>query len=93
MLCNVTLVAPTRYPGGLGVSEVPANPYEIAKRSAEVLSPMEQLRLVAELAVRLSAELGPQPRSLMELEGLGREVWQGVDVEQYLRQERSWWDG
>jgi len=67
--------------------------YEHAKRSVEALTPREQLRLVSELAVRLSAELDPQPRSLMELEGLGREVWQGVDVEEYLRQERSSWDG
>ena len=55
--------------------------------------PTEQQRLVSELAASLSAELNPHPRSLMELEGLGREVWQGVDVHQYLRQERSSWDG
>ena len=67
--------------------------YERAKRSVEALAPMEQLRLVSELAAGLSAELDPQPRSLMELEGLGREVWQGVDVEEYLRQERASWDG
>jgi hypothetical protein len=54
---------------------------------------MEQLRLMSELAASLSAELDPQPRSLMELDGLGREVWQGVDVEEFLRQERSSWDG
>ncbi len=67
--------------------------YEQAKRSVEALTPTEQLRLVSELAASLSAELAPQPRSLMELEGLGREVWQGVDVAEYLRQERSSWDG
>jgi len=72
---------------------VPGDSYEIAKRSVEALPPAKQLRLVAELAASLSAELDPQPRSLMELEGLGREVWQGVDVEEYLRQERSSWDG
>jgi predicted nucleic acid-binding protein len=28
------------------------------------------------------------PRSLLELEGLGRDVWQGVEVDEYLRRER-----
>lgn len=72
---------------------MPGDSYERAKRSVEALTPMEQLRLMSELAASLSAELDPQPRSLMELEGLGREVWQGVDVDEYLRQERSSWDG
>jgi hypothetical protein len=81
-----------QYVGGMGASEVPGNSYERAKRSVEALTPTEQLRLVSELAAGLSAELDPQPRSLMELEGLGREVWQGVDVEEYLRRERSSWD-
>jgi hypothetical protein len=72
---------------------VPSDSYETAKRSVEALPPAEQLRLVSELAASLSAELDPHPRSLMELEGLGREVWQGSDVEEYLRQERSSWDG
>ncbi len=69
------------------------DPYERAKRSVEALAPAEQLRLLSELAASLGAELDPQPRSLLELEGLGREVWQGLGVEEYLHQERSSWDG
>jgi len=72
---------------------VPSDSYETAKKSVEALPPAEQLRLLSELAASLSAELDPRPRSLMELDGLGREVWQSVDVEEYLRQERSSWDG
>jgi hypothetical protein len=68
-------------------------PYENAKKSIEALGPADQLRLVAELMLRLSGELGEQPRSLLELEGLGQEVWQGIDVGEYLRQERSSWNG
>jgi hypothetical protein len=82
-----------RYVVGIGASKVPGDSYERAKRSVETLTPAEQLRLVSELAATLSAELDPQTRSLMELEGLGREVWHGVDVDRYLRQERSSWDG
>jgi hypothetical protein len=67
--------------------------YENAKKSAEALAPADQLRLVAELVSRLCGSMDRQPRSLLELEGLGQEVWQGVDVDEYLRQERSSWNG
>ena len=67
--------------------------YENARKSIEALAPADQLRLIAELGSRLSASLDRQPRSLLELEGLGQEVWQGVDVDEYLRRERSSWDG
>ena len=42
---------------------------------------MDQLRLVAELISRLGGELTREPRSLLELEGLGRELWEGTDVD------------
>jgi hypothetical protein len=54
---------------------------------------VDRLRLVAGIISRLSGELGQPPRSLLELEGLGHEVWQSVDVEDYLRRERSSWNG
>ena len=69
-------------------------PYEAARKSVEALSATDQLRLVAELTTRLSHELNPeQPRSPMELEGLGREIWNDVNVDEYLRRERESWDG
>jgi MoaA/NifB/PqqE/SkfB family radical SAM enzyme len=46
--------------------------------------------------VQIGQALGPadrKPRSLLELEGLGEDVWQGVDVNEYLRRERSSWNG
>jgi hypothetical protein len=70
------------------------SPYDNAKRSVEALPAGEQLRLIGELAERLSGQLERRPRrSLSELRGLGKEVWQGLDVEEYLRRERSSWDG
>jgi hypothetical protein len=72
---------------------MPATPYESARKSLEVLAPVDRLRLVAGIISRLSGELGQPPRSLLELEGLGHEVWQSVDVEDYLRRERSSWNG
>lgn len=31
-------------------------------------------------------------RSLLELEGLGAELWQGIDAQEYVNQLRSEWD-
>jgi hypothetical protein len=70
-----------------------ATPYENARKSVEALGPADQLRLIAELTSRLSGRLDRSPRSLLELEGLGEEVWQAVDVDEYLRRERSSWNG
>jgi hypothetical protein len=67
--------------------------YEEARKSVEALLPSDQLRLIAELIFRLSGHLDRQPRSLLDLEGLGQDVWRGVDVDEYLRQERSSWNG
>ena len=68
--------------------------YESAKRSVQALGPADQLRLIAELAASLRNEVEHEPRrSLLELQGLGKSIWQGVDVEEYLRRERASWNG
>jgi hypothetical protein len=78
----------------MGMSDLPNPLYDQAKRSVQALGPADQLRLIAELVRRLSGELDLQPRrSLLELQGLGKGIWQGVDVDEYLRRERSSWGG
>ena len=54
----------------------------------------EQLRLVKKLEelVRAQAQVKPA-RSILELEGLGAEIWEGVDVKEYINRERDSWDG
>jgi hypothetical protein len=57
------------------------------------LEPLDQLRLVAEVASLVQSRLMPKPpRSIMELEGLGKEIWQDVDVDEYIKEERASWD-
>lgn len=69
-------------------------PYDDAKRSVEALPPGDQLRLIAELSDRLvNSQADRRPRSLMELRGLGKSVWQDIDADDYLRRERSPWGG
>jgi plasmid stability protein len=33
-----------------------------------------------------------EPLSIMGLEGLGKEIWEGIDAAEYIRQERDSWD-
>lgn len=35
---------------------------------------------------------GAEPLSVLELKGLGKECWQGVDAARHVREERSSWD-
>ena len=67
--------------------------YENAKKSVEALAPADQRRLIGELVSGLSGNMDGRSRSLLELEGLGQDVWQGVDVDEYLRREPSSWNG
>jgi hypothetical protein len=83
-----------RYRVVMGMSDMSNPRYDQAKRSVQALGPADQLRLIAELVGRLSGEPDRQPcRSLLELQGLGQSVWQAVDVDEYLRRERSSWNG
>lgn len=34
----------------------------------------------------------PEVSSLLELKGLGKELWRGIDAGRYLEEERSAWD-
>ena len=68
--------------------------YDQVQRTAALLSPNDQLRLVAELASRLSGRVpAPTHRSLLELRGLGKDVWVRIDPDEYIRKERASWDG
>ena len=60
------------------------------------LDTVEQLRLLEELAALVRCRMAFQSRprhSILELQGLGKEIWQGVDAQKYIDQERASWDG
>ena len=71
-----------------------ANTYENALEIAESLTPAEQRRLLRELMTRVAANAPAEPkRNIMEFCGLGAEIWEGIDAQEYINRERASWDG
>jgi len=67
--------------------------YEDVLRIAQSLSPADQLRLISDVAEYLRRGGGKHgKRSILELEGLGKEIWEGIDAQEYVDRERSSWD-
>ena len=70
--------------------------YHQVLNMARRLERAEQLKLLQALLGEIGSDVGTdaaKKRSILELKGLGREVWQGVDVEKYVQEERASWDG
>ena len=66
--------------------------YDSVLQIAESLSKEDQLRLACKL-LKEADEPAPAERvSIMELEGLGKEIWEGIDPVAYVRTERDSWE-
>ena len=53
-----------------------------------------QRRSVAQEVAQILSEAleAPKPLSILELQGLGKEHWQGVEATEHVQRERSGWD-
>ena len=59
----------------------------------QTLPRSEQLRLLEGLAAMLRQEDLLRPRrSILEFGGIGQETWKGIDVQEFINQERDSWD-
>ncbi len=56
------------------------------------LSREEKKQLVKQLIDLLDEQETPKKHSLVELAGLGAEIWRDVDVDDYINQLRNEWD-
>ena len=66
---------------------------ELYENQVKPLSAPDRLRLVELIARELAgAEEAPR-RDLRDLRGLGKDCWEGVDPEEYVRKLRSEWEG
>lgn len=63
-------------------------------QQAKTLSVHERKELVKLLADALEIPDGAprRPRRLSELRGLGKEIWRGIDAQEYVNQLRREWD-
>ncbi len=67
--------------------------YDEILEQVQLLTLDDQLRLLEDIASMLRQQFTTQPKhSIMELEGLGKEIWEGIDVEKYIEEERNSWD-
>ena len=67
--------------------------YEVLNRMHRLTS-AEQLRLLEDLASLVHRQVLPQPRrSVLDLQGLGKEIWSDIDAQRYIDKERSAWNG
>ena len=51
----------------------------------------EQLQLLEELAIIVRSKVKKKRRSILELEGLGKEIWESIDTQEYVDRERDTW--
>ncbi|MGF1540895.1 MAG: hypothetical protein ACFCU5_10670 [Pleurocapsa sp.] len=68
--------------------------YQEVRRQIESLTLDEQVRLMQELALIVSHRTPEKSkRNIMELEGLGQDIWRGFDAQEYVNRERQSWNG
>ena len=68
------------------------NYLDILRRAQDELTPEEQNRLVNELSRHASRMKAGQEHKITDLKGLGKEVWDGIDPDAFVAEERDSWD-
>jgi hypothetical protein len=54
----------------------------------------DQVRLLSELRVLIApGDAAQAAHSILEIKGLGHEVWDGMDAQEYVDRERGTWNG
>jgi hypothetical protein len=70
----------------------PETEARLAAQAAEKGLPVrEYLQTVIE-GLAAAPEAAPKTRSIMELHGLGKEIWEGMDAQEYVNELRKEWD-
>jgi DNA-binding HxlR family transcriptional regulator len=60
----------------------------------KTLNLSDQLRLLEEMATLIRRRRSKtEPRSILELKGKGKNIWKGLNVKDYIDEERSSWNG
>jgi len=73
----------------LNIKNFPDELYEQLQKLAE----HEHRSVTQEVVYLLEKAAGkPKLHSILELRGLGKELWEGIDAVEYVRAERDSWD-
>lgn len=65
---------------------------ELYRQEIRNLPTQARIQLMALIAQDLAGEVPQAEHSILELQGLGKEIWQGVDAQQYVDQLRREWE-
>ena len=72
----------------LNIKNFPDPLYERLQEQAK-----QEHRSLAQQVIHVLHEVVDQePVSLLELRGLGKDLWKGIDAVEYIREERDSWD-
>jgi hypothetical protein len=64
--------------------------YNEILNQVERLTPDEQRQLIKDIEAMLHRQAKPKHRhSILELEGLGKEIWEGIDAPESVNEERK----
>ena len=70
-----------------------SNTKNIYEEHIKLLPREQQLQLLNILRQELeNGEANGKPHSILELHGLGKEIWQGVDPKEYVNKLRDEWE-
>jgi hypothetical protein len=71
------------------------NSYETVWDAIAKLSPADRARLISALASESDAQetIPSRRHSILELRGLGKDVWAGINPDEYVDKERAAWNG
>ncbi len=61
-------------------------------RKLSIEEQKELFKLLVDIVAESQAEAPQKQRSLRELRGLGKEIWAGIDAQEYVDQQRDEWD-
>jgi len=66
---------------------------QLYQQYIKLIPAAEQLELISLISRELAGKSGEKnKRSLLELEGLGAEIWEGTDAQKYVDNLRNEWD-
>jgi len=67
---------------------------EYVLRTVKKLSVADQLKLISLISEDISHQAleRTQRHKLMDLAGVGAELWEGIEAQEYVRQERESWE-